>query len=76
MTQAEREIAMFGCAKSTLDEVAANAQAWDWGCERGVKSIALSILSDAQEFVELGEGERARQQINRAKYLLDTYLKG
>jgi hypothetical protein len=31
----------------------------------------MSMLSDAQELIERGENDKARQAINRAKYLID-----
>lgn len=34
----------------------------------------ISVLSDAQAMLELGFPERARQEINKAKYLVDAYL--
>lgn len=32
--------------------------------------VSLSMLSDSQEMIERGEGERARQAINRAKWVI------
>ena len=41
----------------------------------GDKMMIMSILSDAQELIEADRKEDARQHINRAKYLLHTFLK-
>lgn len=35
--------------------------------------LAMSILSDAQECIERGMDENARQYINRAKYILHEW---
>jgi hypothetical protein len=35
--------------------------------------IAMSMLSDAQEEIERGMQERARQTVNRAKWVIHTY---
>ena len=59
----QREIQMFGI---TVDQI-----------RKGVKEaiadpkmIALSILSDAQELLEMDDKESARQLINRAKMVI------
>ena len=59
----QREIQMFGI---TVDQI-----------RKGVKEaiadpkmIALSILSDAQEVLEMDDKESARQLINRAKMVI------
>jgi hypothetical protein len=36
----------------------------------GMQMVIMSILSDAQEMIERGMKEEARQNINRAKFLL------
>lgn len=62
-----REVAMFGCTVATLDRHTREA------LDRGPRALfVMSILSDAQEEIERGRGERARQLINRAKYLIDS----
>jgi hypothetical protein len=81
MTQAERIHAMFG---TTIEDIEAAVKAADWRHEadpqrsyNGIKSLILTILSDAQELIELGSPEqknRARQKINVAKYITDKHL--
>lgn len=36
----------------------------------GKEMIIMSVLSDAQELIAMGAGEKARKEINIAKYLL------
>ncbi len=40
-----------------------------------VRMIAMSMLSDAQEMIERNLNEIARQEINKAKWIISTYLK-
>jgi len=71
-TPAERDIRMYGCPRETLDADAESARA-------GVRSLVLSLLSDAQELISLSGpdyAEDARHLINRAKYITHTYLTG
>lgn len=35
--------------------------------------LAMSILSDAQELIERGDTEQARQFINQSKYIISEY---
>lgn len=63
--------AMFGCSRETLDEML-NRPSFQLG---GPAMTAMSILSDAQEMIERGDGERARQFINRAKVVLQRFLR-
>jgi hypothetical protein len=66
-TDAERVIVqrrIFGCTAEEL-ETLVNAQ-------RPRLEIALSVLSDAQELIQRGQTEDARQAINRAKYMINA----
>ena len=39
-----------------------------------MEMIAMSMLSDAQELIERNQGNRARQHINIAKYILGEIM--
>ncbi len=62
MEKEERERLMFGCTKEDLDTPPM------FPVSR--RMLIMQILSDAQEEIARGNGERARQYINRAKYFL------
>lgn len=59
---------LFGCQESDLKEaIEASTQPYMGGhC-----MLAMSILSDAQELIIMGADDRARQMINRAKYVIN-----
>lgn len=66
-TEEERVIVqrrMFGCTSEELESIV--------NAENSRLSIALSVLSDAQELIRLGQAEDARQAINRAKYMINA----
>lgn len=67
---ARTDVALYGVPVSSLDEDVRQAR------ERGVDpgSLAVSILSDAQEELNGSSSERARQLINRAKYVIEHAL--
>jgi hypothetical protein len=67
MTQNEREIQMYGCEAWELDEAMSDANHPYMG---GLTMLAMSILSDAQELLAMGASDRARQNINQAKYVI------
>jgi hypothetical protein len=67
MTMKERQLDMFGMPKEWLDELIAD---WQEPMMGGLQMLAMSMLSDAQERIALGDGETARQYINRAKYVI------
>jgi hypothetical protein len=58
---------MYGMPKEWLDELVDD---WQEPLMGGLQMLAMSILSDAQERIALGDGETARQYINRAKYII------
>ena len=58
---------MYGCSREELLEVCEDAQQPYMG---GLSMLAMSILSDAQECIAIGDGETARQYINRAKFVI------
>ena len=61
---AESHIEMFGCSIEDLDAVIVSQTPAPW-------ILPISILSDAQELLSMGELEAARQHMNRAKYIID-----
>lgn len=65
-----RQTAMFGCTKAALQEFVADQVGEGKTFATRVKA-AFSLLSDAQEELEMGLVEQARRTINRAKWLID-----
>lgn len=65
MTEKERDESMFGCSTGELDQMVE-----DYEYLNEFNMLAMSILSDAQEEIERGNGETARRYINRAKYVM------
>lgn len=69
---------MFGCTEAQMREAVEDSLTFRFS---GPAMMAMSILSDAQEMIntEYGEvdsmrAEDSRQAINRAKWILSTYL--
>lgn len=62
-----KEIVMYGCTRADLDDMLEEELMPMMG---GQYMLAMSILSDAQECIAVGMGDRARQYINRAKYVM------
>lgn len=58
---------MYGMPKEWLDELVDDCQDPLMG---GHYMLAMSILSDAQECIACDMHDRARQYINRAKYVM------
>ena len=63
----KRYMDMYGMPKEWLDELVDDWQAPLMG---GLPMLAMSILSNAQECIAIGDGEKARQYINRAKFVI------
>jgi hypothetical protein len=59
---------LFGCSTDDLDSMASRYE--DLG---ELSMLAVSILSDSQEELAMGNSETARQYINRAKYVIGLY---
>jgi hypothetical protein len=75
--QEKREVAVFGCTEAQMRQSIESSFTFRY---YGGKMIALSLLSDAQEHINDEHGdvdwnrrEDARQTINRAKWVLETY---
>jgi len=77
-TKEIREVGMYGCTEAQMREAVESSITFKM---TGPAMIVASMMSDAQEMVntEYGEvdsmrAEDARQQLNRAKWVLFTYI--
>lgn len=75
-----REIRMYGCTEAQMRESVESSITFKLS---GPAMIVAGMMSDAQEMIntEYGEvdfnrAEDARQQLNRAKWVLMTYIMG
>ena len=76
--QKKREIRMYGCTEAQMREAVEQSLTYRFS---GPAMMAASLMSDAQELIntEYGEvdfnrAEDARQTLNRAKWILFTYI--
>ena len=67
----KREIAMYGCVIAEFKESIEDSFTFRVS---GPAMIAMSLMSDAQEEIRCGNGEHARQTLNRAKWVLSEYV--
>ena len=75
----KREIRSYGCTEAQMREAVAESLTFRL---TGPAMYAAGLLSDAQEMIAHDQGgtysfmqvEDARQQINRAKWVIFTYL--
>ena len=86
MTDQERnEVRMFGCTKTDMKETV-EREIFEFNGKRSNRDaamIAMSIMSDCQEMLNRDNGgtydfmtvEDVRQALNRAKWILSTYVK-
>lgn len=65
-----REVQCYGFS---LDNLRAGIESSFTFQHSGYQSVAMSIMSDAQEAMLMGNTEWARQLINQAKWVLSTY---
>jgi hypothetical protein len=77
-TKEIREVGMYGCTEAQMREAVESSITFKM---TGPAMIVASMMSDAQEMIntEYGEvdfnrAEDARQQLNRAKWVLFTYI--
>ena len=77
-TQEIREVSMYGCTEAQMREAVEQRITFRFS---GPGMMAMSLMSDAQEQIntEYGEvdymrAEDARQTINRAKWIIATYV--
>lgn len=73
-----REVSMYGCTEQQLRESVEDSITFKLS---GPAMVAAGMLSDAQEMIYTGYGavtnnraEEARQAINRAKFIIFTYV--
>ena len=76
--QQKREVRMYGCTEAEMREAVEESLTFRFS---GPAMYAASLMSDAQEMIntEYGEvdsmrAEDARQCLNRAKWILFTYV--
>lgn len=77
--QQKREVRMYGCTEAQIREAIESSITFKIS---GPAMCAMSILSDAQEVLAHDKGgvydfmqvEDSRQAINRAKWVISTYL--
>lgn len=61
------ETQMFGCTQAEIDRFVSESITTP-------QMLAISVLSDAQELIELQDDNRARQHINIAKYIIQKTM--
>lgn len=66
----ERQRRMFGCTRDELREGVESSITFKVA---GWHMLAASMMSDAQELIERGGLDQARQTLNRAKWVLLEY---
>ena len=74
--QREREIRMYGCTETQMREAVVSSPNFRFS---GPAMVVASMLSDAQEMMayeqpDFNTIEDQRQLINRAKFVLFTYI--
>jgi hypothetical protein len=74
--QQKREVRMYGCTEAQMREAVEQSITFRFS---GPAMMAMSLMSDAQEMVAYNEPdantlEDQRQVLNRAKWILSTYM--
>lgn len=76
--QEKRQVRMYGCTEAQMREAVESSSTFKFS---GPAMVVASMMSDAQEMIntEYGEvdsmrAEDARQQLNRAKFVLFEYI--
>ena len=78
--QQRREVRMYGCTEAQMREAVEQSLTYRFS---GAAMYAMSMMSDAQEMVSYGPYdldtlanilEDQRQLLNRAKWILSTYV--
>ena len=78
--QQKREIRMYGCTEAQMREAVEQSLTFR---HSGPAMMAASLMSDCQEMIAYDNGgsydfmviEDVRQALNRAKWILSTYVK-
>jgi hypothetical protein len=71
VTPAQRSKMMYGCDINEFRESLEDSITFKL---TGPAMCAMSLMSDAQEEMAMGMTESARQTINRAKWVIGTYI--
>jgi len=66
------ELQCYGCSEAVLRKSIESS--FEYGMRR-VEDLVASMMSDAQQEIEFGMDNRARQTLNRAKFVLFNYMK-
>ena len=74
--QKKREIRMYGCTEAQMREAVEQSLTYRFS---GPAMYAMSLMSDAQEMMAYNQPdantiEDQRQLLNRAKWILSTYI--
>ena len=69
--QQDRERSMYGCTEADLRDSVESSITFKFS---GPAMVAASMMSDAQEEIANGMEEAARKTLNRAKFVLFTYI--
>ena len=76
--QQKREVRMYGCTEAEMREAVEESITFRFS---GPAMMAASLMSDAQEMInteygdiDFNRAEDARQCLNRAKWILFTYI--
>ena len=71
MGQADRELSMYGCSIADFKDSVEDSITFKL---TGPAMCIASLMSDAQEEMSYGMLDQARQTMNKAKWMLATYL--
>jgi len=69
--QEKREVSMYGVTEADMRESIESSITFKLS---GPMMIAAGLMSDAQEEIQYGMDEAARQTLNRAKWVLFEYM--
>lgn len=71
MSNLSWELQCYGCSETALRESIESS--FDYSMRRPEELVA-GMMSDAQQEIEFGLDEKARQTLNRAKFVLFNYV--
>jgi hypothetical protein len=67
----EFETNCYGISEAQIREQFMNSITAEFS---GLEMVAMGVLSDAQELIEMGAGNQARKNINIAKFILSEMM--
>lgn len=73
MRSLEWQMQCYGCSEESLRKQVEGSLSVKIEGAGGYGMVAMSLLSDAQEVLEHGDPEKARQYINCAKWVISNY---